>query len=47
VNSRETVSVWQGLKAAGFSIQTEDWLEDFDAQYEQARLNWRSRSGES
>ncbi|MCI2049634.1 MAG: glycoside hydrolase family 3 C-terminal domain-containing protein [Lachnospiraceae bacterium] len=43
VNSRETVSVWQGLKAAGFSIQTEDWLEDFDAQYEQARLNWRQQ----
>jgi beta-glucosidase len=43
VNSRETVSIYEGLKAAGFSIQTEDWLADFDAQYDEARLSWRQQ----
>ena len=43
VNSRETVSIYEGLKAAGFLVQTEDWLADFDAQYDEARLSWRQQ----
>ncbi len=41
VNCRETISVWQGLEAAGFSIANENWLEAYRTQYRQAREAWR------
>lgn len=41
VNAREVISVWQGMKAAGYHITNEDWLEDYAQCYHQARLAWR------
>lgn len=41
VNCREIVSVWQGLKDAGFRIVNEDWIESYRACYQTARENWR------
>ena len=41
VNCRNTVSIWQGMKKAGFPITTEKWLADCDRAYENARLAWR------
>ena len=37
VNERETVSIYQGMKNAGFEITTEDWIKDYDKQYQDAR----------
>ena len=41
VNERETVSIFQGMKNAGFEITTEDWTNDYDKQYQEARYAWR------
>ena len=41
VNERETVSIYQGMKNAGFEITTEDWIKDYDEQYQAARYAWR------
>ena len=41
VNERKAVSIWEGMKNAGYRITNEDWLFDYDAQYEAARLAWR------
>lgn len=37
VNERHSVTVYEGLKEAGFSISTERWLDEFDAAYEQEK----------
>lgn len=41
VNERECVSIYQGLKNAGYEITTEDWLRDYDNRYLAARKKWR------
>ena len=41
VNERETVSIYQGMKNAGFEITTEDWIKAYDEQYQAARYTWR------
>ncbi|MGN1141347.1 MAG: glycoside hydrolase family 3 protein [Oliverpabstia sp.] len=41
VNERETVNILQGMKDAGFEITTEDWIRDYDRQYQAARYAWR------
>ncbi len=41
VNEREVVSIYDGLKQAGYEITTESWIESFKKQYEQSRLDWR------
>lgn len=43
VNEREVVSIYDGLKGAGYEITTEDWIDSFRKQYEQSRLDWRQR----
>ena len=40
VNSRDTVSVDQGLRDAGFAITTTEYLDAFDAAYAKARDEW-------
>ena len=37
VNERERVSVFQGMKNAGFQVTTEAWIESYDQIYENAR----------
>lgn len=41
VNERSRVSIYEGLKAAGYRITTEEWIADYDRQYIQAREAWR------
>ena len=41
VNERECVSIYQGLKNAGYEITTEDWIQDYDKRYQTARNAWR------
>lgn len=41
VNERERVSIYQGMKQAGFQITTQDWLADYDKRYDAARIAWR------
>ncbi len=41
VNERESVSVYTGLKAAGFTIVNEKWIEEYDKEYEEKRIFWR------
>ncbi len=41
VNERYRVSIWQGMKNAGFLITNEAWLTDYDEKYETARNAWR------
>lgn len=41
VNERHSVSIYEGLKSAGYQITTEDWIADYDCRYEKARRDWR------
>lgn len=41
VNERESVSIYQGMKNAGFRITNESWIADFEKRYEAARNAWR------
>lgn len=41
VNERERVSIYQGMKNAGFVVTNEDWIADYDKAYEEARNAWR------
>ena len=33
VNERHSITVYEGMKEAGFTITTENWLNDFEAEY--------------
>ena len=41
VNERESISIYQGLKNAGYQITTEKWLKNYEEIYIAARLSWR------
>ncbi len=41
VNERESVSIFQGLRNAGFVITSEDWIADYEKRYQQAREDWK------
>ena len=41
VNERYRVSIYEGMKNAGFPVTNEDWIRDYDGQYEAARNAWR------
>ncbi len=41
VNERDCVSIYQGMKDAGYIITNEDWIRDYDARYDAARTAWR------
>lgn len=42
MNERYCVTIWEGLKNAGYQIASEAWLKDYEAAYEQARRNWKA-----
>ena len=50
VNERERISIWQGMKNAGYRITNEDWLKSYEEIYQKARQDWRddilARSGD-
>ena len=41
VNSRHTVSIFEGMKAAGYQITTEKWVSDYQRLYQDARNAWK------
>ena len=41
VNEREVVSIYRGLKDAGFVFSNEEWLEHFGEIYARSREEWR------
>lgn len=42
VNERDSVSIWRGLKDAGYVITTEKWLEEYEELYSARRLAWKA-----
>jgi len=40
VNNRYNISVWEGLRQAGFRILTEDYLTDYRRRYQEERDQW-------
>ena len=42
VNERENVSIWQGMKNAGYKITNEDWIGSYDKIYRNARQDWKN-----
>lgn len=43
VNNRETISIYRGLREAGVTITSKDWLMDYDMRYQQARRVWKKK----
>ncbi len=43
VNERYSVSIYQGLKDAGYEIVTEDWIENYRKEFDQKRQEWKER----
>lgn len=43
VNERETISIWTGMKNAGYQIVNEDWLGEYKSLYEKEKRAWRDR----
>ena len=43
VNERETISIWAGMKNAGYEIVNEDWLSEYKCLYEIEKRAWRDR----
>lgn len=41
VNERHAVSIYEGMKKAGFEITTEAWLDAYDASYREADQAWQ------
>ncbi|MCQ2511642.1 MAG: glycoside hydrolase family 3 C-terminal domain-containing protein, partial [Lachnospiraceae bacterium] len=42
VCERFDVSVYEGMKEAGFSITSEDWILDYNQRYDTARVEWKN-----
>lgn len=40
VNERYTVNILQGLENAGFTISTKRWIDDFEKEYHQSRVDY-------
>ena len=43
VNCRGSISIDAGLKNAGFTVTTTQWLDTFDADYDTAKSSWIKR----
>lgn len=43
VNNRANVSLYEGLKAAGVPLTSEDWINYYEALYHRARLAWKEK----
>ncbi len=42
VHNRSNVSIYDGLKNAGFTITTEDWLDAYDKEYSKCYEEWKA-----
>ena len=43
VNNRESISVYRGIKEVGVSVTNEDWIQDYDKRYKEAREEWKEK----
>lgn len=43
VNVRDNINIYQSLKNAAYEITSEAWLEAYKAEYEQSRLDWKTK----
>ncbi|HIZ23334.1 MAG TPA: glycoside hydrolase family 3 C-terminal domain-containing protein [Candidatus Blautia faecigallinarum] len=43
VCERKSVSVYEGMENAGFSITSREWLSDYENTWEQARKDWKDQ----
>lgn len=43
VNNRENVSIYEGLRSAGFTFSSEDWINDYDHRYWSAKEKWKEK----
>lgn len=43
VNNRESISIYSGLKDAGASIVSEEWILDYQKRYETSRSVWKEK----
>ena len=43
VNNRNNISIYQGVKEAGASLVSENWLKDYDECYMNARNEWKEK----
>lgn len=43
VNNRANVSIYEGLKAAGVHLTSEDWINYYETLYHGARLAWKDK----
>ena len=43
VNNRANVSIYEGLRAAGVHLTSEDWINCYEALYHGARLAWKDK----
>jgi len=41
VNERHSMTIYEGLREAGFELTTEDWIREYDRIYDKSRLAWR------
>lgn len=41
VNERYSISIFEGLRNAGYIIATEDWIRAYEADYDAARMAWK------
>ena len=42
VNSRHTVSIFEGFENAGVPLTSRKWLSDYEGSYTQAREDWKA-----
>lgn len=42
VNERDSVTIYQGLRGAGFQVTTSEWIDDYNRTYDQARQDWKA-----
>jgi len=41
VNERHAISIYEGIKNAGFNITTDDWLDRYDLEYKRGYEEWK------
>ena len=41
VNERKSVSIFEGLTAAGYVITNPEWVQEYEAMYQRAREQWK------
>ena len=43
VNNRENISIFRGVREAGATVTSLEWLKDYDRRYDDAREKWKEK----